>query len=331
MLLTRNANAYSNDANRNTLTGGGRTNTWDSENRLAQCVNGGNTCMYTYSADGLRRRSAVNGTITDFVLDDNGMLNRELKNGSSIATYLVGVRGSEYKRNDSTGAIVWYVYDGLGSVLEEVDQNGNVSAYRKYDAYGSVRSGQSGMSRQKFVGSLGHTSDDETGLIYMHARYMDPTVGRFASEDPSENGNNWYSYCNCNPVNLYDPDGCVSTRAAENLVAIGGGLAASAVIICFMLALGGSTGGVLGEAGVKALLITAVWCVAVGAAGNIPTSTCVGMATLDMVVALVTQCVLPVVASVSDLAKFCATGAAVGIAIVVEATIIAGYIASIGN
>jgi hypothetical protein len=43
MLLTRGANAYTNDANGNTLTGGGRTNTWDSQNRLVQCVYNGTT------------------------------------------------------------------------------------------------------------------------------------------------------------------------------------------------------------------------------------------------------------------------------------------------
>jgi hypothetical protein len=33
------------------------------------------------------------------------------------ATYLIGPRGPEYRRDDQTGAPRWYVYDGLGSVL----------------------------------------------------------------------------------------------------------------------------------------------------------------------------------------------------------------------
>jgi len=45
-LLTRAGNTYTNDANGNTLTGGGRTNTWDSQNRLFKCVNGANTTTY---------------------------------------------------------------------------------------------------------------------------------------------------------------------------------------------------------------------------------------------------------------------------------------------
>ena len=99
MLLTRGVNTYTNDANGNTLTGGGRTNTWDSANRLVQCVNGSTTSTFTYAADGIRHRSVVNGTTTDFVLDAS-MFVRELRGGSAYATYLMGPRGPEYRRDD---------------------------------------------------------------------------------------------------------------------------------------------------------------------------------------------------------------------------------------
>jgi RHS repeat-associated protein len=57
------------------------------------------------------------------------------------------------------------------------------------------------------VGSLGHPSDDETGLIYMQARHYEPVCGRFVSEDPSCNGSNWLTYCEDNPVNKVDRTG----------------------------------------------------------------------------------------------------------------------------
>ncbi len=41
----------------------------------------------------------------------------------------------------------------------------------------------------------------------MRARYHDPSVGRFVSEDPACNGDNWYIYCGSNPVNLIDNTG----------------------------------------------------------------------------------------------------------------------------
>jgi len=120
------------------------------------------------------------------------------------------VRGPEYRR-DASGSYEWYVYDGLGSVIGTVDNHGVLLSTRKYDVYGGVRgsSGPSG-TRHKFVGKLGHPSDDETGLIYMRARYYDPVTGRFESEDPSGNGINWYVYCSNNPVNKIDPTGLVT-------------------------------------------------------------------------------------------------------------------------
>jgi RHS repeat-associated protein len=93
----------------------------------------------------------------------------------------------------------------------EVDPLGNLTASRKYDVYG--RAGDSGTSRHRFVGSLGHTSDDETGLIYMRARWMDPSLGRFISEDPARDGSNWLECSRGNPVNAVDPDGREYTLA----------------------------------------------------------------------------------------------------------------------
>jgi RHS repeat-associated protein len=210
MLLTRAGNSYTNDLDGNTLTGDGRTNTWDSQNRLVACVNGGNSSSFVYGADGLRRQSTVNTVTTDFVLD-NSMFVRERNHstGASIATYLVGARGPEYRRDDVAGTIRWYLYDGLGSVLGEVDPNGTITSSRKYDVYGAVRGGvnPAGSSKHKFVGQLGHPSEDETGLTYMRARYYDPLVGRFASQDPAFQDGNWFLYCADNPANRVDADG----------------------------------------------------------------------------------------------------------------------------
>ena len=49
------ASTYTNDAEGNTLTGGGRTNAWDSQNRLVSCIITGNSSTFKYGADGLRR------------------------------------------------------------------------------------------------------------------------------------------------------------------------------------------------------------------------------------------------------------------------------------
>ncbi len=210
MLLTLDGNPYTNDFNGNTLAGGGRTNTWDSQNRLRQCVYGATVSQFTYGSDGLRRTSNVNGTIRKYILD-NGMMVRETDaNGVSQATYLAGLRGPEYRRDDVNGGIKWYIFDGLGSVVAEMDgYTGALTASRKLDVYGAPRATQgTPSSKHAFVGNLGHTTEPDTGgLVYMRARWMDPVTGRFLSEDPARDGANWFGYCGGDPVNAVDPSG----------------------------------------------------------------------------------------------------------------------------
>jgi YD repeat-containing protein len=166
--------------------GGGRTNTWDSQNRLVQCVSGGNTSQFIYGSDGLRRTATVNGNPVHCVHDSSMMVREMVPSGQTLipkATYLIGPRGPEYRYDHQSQTIRWYLYDGLGSVLAEIDPLGNLTASRKYDVYGLVRwSNGSSTSEHKrrpelvegSVGSpslasrgraLGHTSEDETGLI----------------------------------------------------------------------------------------------------------------------------------------------------------------------
>ena len=214
-LLTAGGSSYVNDANGNTLTGGGRTNTWDCENRLIQCTKGLNTSTFTYGADGLRRsRTVTNSGTSDttyYALDGQSVV-REMKRNSqnqlvNKATYLTGASGPVYRRDDVTGTYKWYVYDGLGSVVPEIDDSGNPSAPIAFDVYGQRRYGDVGTSPNKFCGSLGHSSDAETDLVYMRARYLDPALGRFVSEDPAANGDNWFVYCDNSPVNGVDESG----------------------------------------------------------------------------------------------------------------------------
>ena len=145
------------------------------------------------------------------ILDGQGVV-RTLLNSAVDKTTLHGPRGPEYERTGAA-SLLWYLYDGLGSVLGTVDANGNLVSTRKYDVYGAVRgsTGPSG-ARHKYVGGLGHPSDAETGLVYMRARYHDPVTGRFTSEDPAKDGANWFSYANSNPTNDFDSRG---KRSAE--------------------------------------------------------------------------------------------------------------------
>jgi RHS repeat-associated protein len=153
--------------------------------------------------------------ITDFILDGQSVV-REKKDGVYKATYLTGPRGIEYRKDDANGEVRWYLYDGLGSVIGEVDNTGTITSTHQTDVYGNtLLSSGTSTTDHKFIGKLGHRTESGTnGLIYMGARYYDPTLGRFISEDPAKDGNNWYTYCNNNPVNLVDSDGKIAGPAA---------------------------------------------------------------------------------------------------------------------
>jgi len=80
-----------------------------------------------------------------------------------VSTLVGCPRGPEYRYDHQTQTTRWYLYDGLGSILGEVDPSGTLTASRKYNVYGLVRSGHGDMSRhgrcpapvEGFAGSVG--------------------------------------------------------------------------------------------------------------------------------------------------------------------------------
>ncbi|NOT59709.1 MAG: RHS repeat-associated core domain-containing protein, partial [Acidobacteria bacterium] len=73
-----------------------------------------------------------------------------------------------------------------------------------YDAFGNSVS-----SSATRYGFTGREADAETGLMYYRARFYDPVVGRFISEDPIglAGGINLYGYVGNDPQNGTDPLG----------------------------------------------------------------------------------------------------------------------------
>ena len=217
------------DADGNTLTdNAGRVMSWDSQNRMTSCAYQGTASTFTYGADGFRRSETVTpsggSAVTTRSVYDGTMLVQEQRGTGAFATYLNGLRGPECRVDETQpaaetgytsgkttfqrGPAKWYVYDGLGSVVGEVDPSGNLTSNPKYDVYGLVRSNAgTASSAMGFVGGLGHLSEAGTGLIYMKARYYDPSLGRFCSQDPGASGSNWFVYCNNNPINCVDANG----------------------------------------------------------------------------------------------------------------------------
>ncbi len=116
-----------------------------------------------------------------------------------------------YANDDTPGAgMVYEIYsDRMGSIVAVVDvvSSTRVAAY-SYDSYGHRRSVATSMI-QRF-GFAGREHDEESGLIYLRARYFDPRAGVFLSPDPIrfDSGDmNLYRYVANDPLNFVDPSG----------------------------------------------------------------------------------------------------------------------------
>jgi RHS repeat-associated protein len=106
---------------------------------------------------------------------------------------------------------IYYVFNSHGDVISLTDENGSEVATYQYNAFGNVIN-QTGNVDTPFK-YAGYVYDSEIGLYYLNARYYDPVVGRFLTED-TYLGNqsdplslNLYTYTLNNPLKYYDPTG----------------------------------------------------------------------------------------------------------------------------
>ena len=134
---------------------------------------------------------------------------------TTLTRNFVGARGIEamFLTQGGTTNTSYPLYDVHGNMVATVAKGSSGTSWtiqdeRSYDVWGSVRSGAAtGGPRGRYCANLGHVQDDESGLVYMRARYYEPGSGRFISEDPALDGGNWYQYAANIPNQNVDPTG----------------------------------------------------------------------------------------------------------------------------
>jgi RHS repeat-associated protein len=103
----------------------------------------------------------------------------------------------------------WLHTDRQGSVVSVTDSSGTEVQHMIYRPYGDRLSTATSLPvSQGYIGER----QDETGLLYLHARYYDPRLGRFISPDPTIPGTgvvhlNRYAYADNDPIRFQDTSG----------------------------------------------------------------------------------------------------------------------------
>jgi RHS repeat-associated protein len=77
----------------------------------------------------------------------------------------------------------WYLTDREASVRDIADNTGTVRDHLDYDGFGNILT-ETNSAFGDVYKYTGREFDSETGLQYNRARYYDPRVGRWTSQDP---------------------------------------------------------------------------------------------------------------------------------------------------
>lgn len=161
-----------------------------------------------YKYDGLGRRIqriTSAGANERYVYDGADVL-LDLNADWSVATTYLSDLGIDNKlrQTSSTTGVSYYLTDHLGTTAGLSDSAGSVIEQMSYDAFGNTV----GSSRTRY-GYTGRERDAETGRLHYRARFYDPEVGRFISEDPIglKAGLNFFAYVDDRPLLFRDPEG----------------------------------------------------------------------------------------------------------------------------
>ena len=148
----------------------------------------GGSAPASSSAD--RKKSGAFGNASLYALGD-----------TPILLTSIGTESQADESEDSAYSTAALMSDLYGTVGASVGQDGALESYR-YDVFGSPVSAQTAE-----FGFAGKHFDEATEMYDFGFRDYSSSHGRFSTQDPIRDGENWYSYCAGDPVNYVDLDG----------------------------------------------------------------------------------------------------------------------------
>ncbi|WP_242631631.1 RHS repeat-associated core domain-containing protein [Sedimentibacter sp. zth1] len=141
---------------------------------------------------------------------------------------MFGLKGrispSKEETINTNGGLMYYEFDGLSSTTALRDRHGDKIEDYRYDVFGNIQTGIT--SPYNLRGYTGHLYDGKASLVYMNARWYNPNVGRFMTEDTyrgdisNPQSLNQYAYALNNPVNYVDPTGHLAVYTESKILAM---------------------------------------------------------------------------------------------------------------
>ena len=119
--------------------------------------------------------------------------------------------GYGYIPNDTTKEETFFFHsDHLGSTSYITDDHANITQYDAYLPYGELLVDEHSSSEDLPYKFNGKQFDEETGLYYYGARYLNPMTSLWYGVDPLAEKYQFlgsYVYCSANPIKIIDVDG----------------------------------------------------------------------------------------------------------------------------
>jgi len=211
-IQTQGSNSFSHNTAGGIEQAGSNTYTYDINDNMLTSPNS----TFAYDGAGNRRAKTVNGVNTRYVLNILGMSQVLMETNSSNAVqnyYVYGPNGLLY-RVKADNSYAYYHYDYRGSTTAITNEAQNTTHSYSYDPFGKVLAKtEADTNPYQYVGKYGVQYETPT-LTFMRARYYDPTLGRFLSEDPVW-ALNLFPYADNNPVMNVDPKGELAIPGTE--------------------------------------------------------------------------------------------------------------------
>jgi RHS repeat-associated protein len=208
-LLTAGGFSFGYDNEGQLSTGYSLNYTFDYEHRLKTI---GSTITISYDGKGTRVQAVRSGATTRYIYDVKGNLLAEADGNNSITKYYIYGAGL-LAMVTPTNQTYCYHFNAVGSTVAMTDSSQAMVNKYSYDPFGNIVNQQESVQQPfKFVGQHG-VMTESNGMYYMRARYYDPEVGRFISEDPigfQGGDTNLMAYVGNNPVLLIDPSGLIN-------------------------------------------------------------------------------------------------------------------------